>query len=380
MSRRQVIELGGVVATAAVVEAGVPGCSAVVREDVADGPATALPEPVASILRDAALAPSSHNSQPWRVVVSSAERLSIRADLSRALADVDPDARELRLSLGAFVENLVLAAGARGLAGRVDLAAGGDLGRPIAEIHLEPAPPSRYPLERLRRRCTVRRGLRRTALSGQLVAGLIAAAPSAVGFVPAEGPLAGSIREATLGAFRQQTLRDSAQRELARWIRFSNGAARAHRDGLTTASMGIGGLSGWFVRSFYDEDDVMKASFRSRSIDLTSTQVREAGGWFIVVGRGEEPGSIVDAGRAYERLALLARERGVGLHPMSQALEEEPYRAQLLARLGRGGVPHLIVRAGLIDAYPEPATLRRRVSAFASLDPDGGATRSSEAT
>jgi len=365
LNRRQLLELGGIAAAGAVFE-GAAGCSSVVRRDVIAEPTSTrgLPGPLVEILHDAALAPSSHNSQPWRVVVHDPDHLAIHADLARTLPEIDPVGRELRLSLGAFVENLVISAVAGGRACQVDVAADGDLDRPVADVRFSPCPRAAYPLDRLRQRCTVRSGLRSTALPRELVARLLDADHGAVHFVPGQGAVAASIREATIDAFRQQTADDSAQRELARWMHFSNDAVRGHRDGLTPASMGITGLAGWFVRNFYDEDDVMKPRFRRRSIELTSRQACEAGGWFIVTSPDELPGSVLDAGRRYQRLALLAREHGVGLHPMSQALEEDPYRAQLVGRLGVAGVPQLIVRAGLVDAYPEPVTLRRPVNSF----------------
>jgi len=58
-------------------------------------------------------------------------------------------------------------------------------------------------------------------------------------------------------SYRVQTYRDEAQRELAQWIRFSNEEARKHRDGLTTEGMEITGFSGWFVRQFMDQGDVV---------------------------------------------------------------------------------------------------------------------------
>jgi nitroreductase len=372
LNRRQLMELGGVAAAGALLAS----CSSVIRGDVAAEPAgaaSALPEPIGAILHDAALAPSSHNSQPWRVVVEPA-RLVIYADLQRALHDVDPAGRELRLSLGAFVENLVTSAAARGLACRVDVTGEADLEQPVAEIGLARAPRSAYPLERLRQRCTVRHGLGSAALPRDAIARLVAADPSAVRFIDGRSPAAAAIREATVAAFRQQTGRDSAQRELSRWTRFGNDAVRTHRDGLTTASMGITGLSSWYVRAFYDEDDVMAAGFRRRSIEMTAEQVREAGGWLVVTSRDDQPGSILEAGRVYERLALIARECGVGLHPMSQALEEAPYRAQLLGALALDGVAQLVVRAGRVDDYPEPATLRRSVASFAAANASVRAT------
>ncbi|MGV8174288.1 MAG: Acg family FMN-binding oxidoreductase, partial [Methanothrix sp.] len=60
------------------------------------------------LLGYAILAPSSHNSQPWSFNVSDGE-IEIYADRSRWLSVADPDRREMYLSLGAALENLMIA-------------------------------------------------------------------------------------------------------------------------------------------------------------------------------------------------------------------------------------------------------------------------------
>lgn len=362
MARRTFLECIGAASGAAVV-----GCAGMRRREVAQSVSerSELDPLTAEILADAAFAPSSHNTQPWRVVVESPDRVFLYADLERALPDVDPGRRELRLSLGAFVENFATSAGAHGFAVEVESAHDDDLAAPVAVLRLAPASSLRYPLAVLRRRCTVRRGLRSAPLSNEVVAGLVAARPGAIAYVDAREPLAALIREATLDAFRQQTERDSAERELARWIRFGSGAAHAHLDGLPIAGIGASSIATWYMRHFYDSADVMSRRFREGGIKLAAGQVREAGGWFIITSPDQHPASLLEAGRAFEQLALRACEHGIGIHPMSQALEEEPYRSQLLPRLG-DGVPQFIVRAGLVDHYPDRITLRRPVRAFAT--------------
>src|SRR5207248_497493 len=72
---------------------------------------------IAQLLRRAAvratLAPSIHNSQPWRFVLRS-QALEIYADWNRQLRVIDPRGRQLLLSCGCALFNV-----------RVSLAAGG---------------------------------------------------------------------------------------------------------------------------------------------------------------------------------------------------------------------------------------------------------------
>lgn len=57
----------------------------------------------------AAMAPSSHNTQPWRFHVAD-DRVDLFADFGRWLRVADDDRRELFLSIGCALENLLVAA------------------------------------------------------------------------------------------------------------------------------------------------------------------------------------------------------------------------------------------------------------------------------
>lgn len=65
----------------------------------------------------AAQAPSTHNTQPWMFMLGSIGRNEIRiwADRSRWLPVADPDRREMLLSIGCALENLLVAAESLGL-------------------------------------------------------------------------------------------------------------------------------------------------------------------------------------------------------------------------------------------------------------------------
>lgn len=61
------------------------------------------------LVRLATLAPSGHNTQPWKFRLE-AGRIQLYPDLTRRVPVVDPDDRELWISLGSALENLLLAA------------------------------------------------------------------------------------------------------------------------------------------------------------------------------------------------------------------------------------------------------------------------------
>src|SRR3954453_19221739 len=68
---------------------------------------------VEELLRAGERAPSSHNSQPWRLRWHD-DAVEIHGDPARLLPAADPDGRELRLACGAALANVRLAVRAQG--------------------------------------------------------------------------------------------------------------------------------------------------------------------------------------------------------------------------------------------------------------------------
>jgi len=76
--------------------------------DEASYPATGPLDQLRFLVGYAILAPSSHNTQPWRFVVA-ADRIELWFDPSRSLPAIDPEQRQLFMSCGAALMNLRLA-------------------------------------------------------------------------------------------------------------------------------------------------------------------------------------------------------------------------------------------------------------------------------
>ena len=73
-----------------------------------------------NLVRAAVLAANAHNTQPWLFIVSG-ERIELFADMTRTIGAMDPLLREMHLSLGCALENLVLAGPPSGLTAQVVL-------------------------------------------------------------------------------------------------------------------------------------------------------------------------------------------------------------------------------------------------------------------
>jgi nitroreductase len=334
------------------------------RIDPADSPVPGLDKQRAAMLHFAALAPSGHNSQPWRVTAPDESSFIVGFDPGRTLPAVDPDNRELLLSIGTFIENLCLAAGNAGYDPEVIILSRSRTDPEVARITLHPATPKNYPLKRLEMRRTVKSGMQSREIKNSDVDKLSQPFGGRLFYFPAGTRHADCIAEGAIEAFRAQTWREEAQAELSRWVRFGNEESARHLDGITTAGMETGPLASWYINTFMSTEDVLSKTFREKGIDKTATQAREGGGWFIITSAGETVVDIVDTGRRFQRMALRAREHNLAIHPMTQQLEEEKAREQIARAHGPDIIPQFILRVGYLDRYPDPVSPRRPVNRF----------------
>ncbi|BBO70136.1 hypothetical protein DSCA_40660 [Desulfosarcina alkanivorans] len=349
------------------------GCTDATRQALPDFQDTTIPvagldNTALTLLYHASLAPSGHNSQPWRVRIESADSWIIEADAERRLPCVDPLNRELMLSLGTFIENLSLAAGAFGLGTDIRVIARDRHDQEVVRVAFHKDKPTDYPLQRIKKRRTVKLGHLPREITATDVNILSGGMKGQVFYFPRGSNHAACIRDLAVENFRVQASRDEAQQELVRWLRLKPREAKLHRDGLSTEGMEIRGVKGWFVRQFVQPRDFLKETYRQQGVDLTAELAQQGGGWVVITSPGQTVADLIDTGRRFERMALLAREHGIAIHPMTQVLEEKQGIEQIAGSHDNGFYPQFVLRVGYIDTYPEPVSLRRPVDWFVTTE------------
>jgi hypothetical protein len=268
------------------------------------------------------------------------------------------------MSLGAFAENLSLAAGTFGLKAEMQIIAKTSFDREIIEVALKESKSEAYPLKRITQRMTVKHGYLPNIIEKEDVTALSAHLKGRLFHFPRGTEHAQCIEEGVIENFRIQANRGDAQQELVKWVRLSNEDAKQHRDGLTTGGMEIRGFSGWFVHNFAKPEDFMKPSFRRQGVNLTEKLARQGGGWFIITSEGNTVEDWIDTGRKFEHLALMAREHNIAIHPMTQYLEEKEGQKQIADNHEARVIPQFVLRVGYLSKYPDPVSLRRPASWF----------------
>ncbi|MBV5314256.1 MAG: hypothetical protein JZU47_13220 [Prolixibacteraceae bacterium] len=322
---------------------------------------------ICKILHYASLAGSSHNSQPWKVEVFPNDSIVVFADASRLLKVVDPKGIELFISVGAFTENLDIAANSLGYKTEITLhdtginSAGSVASVKLVKTSLPQKPEN---LKELELRTTLRIPFDTMEIKNIDRGKLVSIAPENIILVPSNSPEGRFIAKKELEAYTIQAWQKDAQDELASWMRFSNKDVNSKRDGLTPAGIGIKGIGGFVVRNFMKPEDSKKESFVKSGVEKTQKQVENCGGWIIISTEKEDASEWINVGRIYERINIQCRSLNLGFHPMNQIIEVQPIYQEVNDKMVSGRKIRFVARIGYVNEYPAPVSKRRPVESF----------------
>ncbi len=292
-----------------------------------DFPANASQEEkLTFLLNYAILAPSSHNSQPWMFNVTNNEIL-VFADKSRWLQVADADQRELYLSLGCALENLIIAADHFGyncsvayFPGQKDL---------VAEVVLQrAAKPSQDPrlFSAILSRQTDRNPYEPRAISApnlEMIKSL-STDPDVAVFLANDSATKKRFLDLVVQANGIQYSDANYKSELGHW--------------LGQGVMGPTGMQAKMAQLAVVFLDMGPQQTKQDAELINSTP--HLG--FISTIRADNE-SVVVAGQALERFWLAATALGMSLHPMSQALEVAQTKQELAGLMPVNGtnMPHV---------------------------------------
>lgn len=301
----------------------------------------------------ATCAPSVHNTQPWSFE-ESPRGLLVRADASRQLAVLDPDGRELRVSCGAAVQHLEVAARALGLDTQVRLLPDPADPTVLAElVFTRGQPPTDADVAAAVR--TLTRHTHRGRFTGEPVSPALLTRLAAV--VEAQGAVLRVVHpdelvevEVLLSRAEQALQRlPGYVDELARWVRRAGDDPGT--DGLPAAAVdhGTGRAESLQGRQFA----------ASPPVRPTTPPVAEHPVVVLLSTAGDTPAEQVQAGRALSALLLAAAADDVLAQPLGQAVDTAWARTALNRLLGTLGAPQMLLRLG--HGHSDPLTPRRPV-------------------
>jgi hypothetical protein len=308
---------------------------------------------IREIVRCATLAANSHNAQAWKFAIKD-EAIEIHPDFTRRLTVVDPQDRELWISLGCALENLLIAARSYGLAGEVSYP---DAANPLISAHLTPAAPA---ADRLFHAIPLRQNTRSEysgAAAGVDELRKVEATPLEAGvglkLIVDRAELETVVEYVNAGNVRQYG--DPAfLEELISWLRFNEKEALASLDGLYSKCSGNPTVPRWLGEKF------ISGTKPAQQADADAKKLRSCAGAAIITTPSDDPASWVRAGRVYQRLALAMTALDIKSAFLNQPIETPDIRPQFQSALGLGDqLPQLLLRFGYAASLPK--SLRRPV-------------------
>jgi nitroreductase len=289
-----------------------------------DFPATGEPEDkLKFLLRYAILAPSSHNSQPWKFSIRGDE-IRVFADKTRWLEVADADQRELNISVGCALENLLIAAEHFGYAHQETYFPEGEDSL-VAMVKFAPQEKIDRPrdvvlFEQIPRRYTNRNVYHARRIPEAEMARLHACIQEE-GFwifstnegpyiIYTEAELRRRIDELITRADAIQLTDHAYKEELAFWI-------------------GQGAFGTPWLMAKIEQLAVTYLNISKRQTKKDSEMLLSAPALVALASAADDRKSQVIAGQIFDRIALTATSLGIAIHPMSQILEVPETKAEL---------------------------------------------------
>lgn len=320
--------------------------------------------PWLDLVEDARLAPSPHNTQPWRVGPISAHEADLYAPVDRLLPVEDPDGRFLTAGTGIFVEALEVAAAARGL--RLEYEPlfpdlGVEAAEPalVARLSLHPSTSNgNFPLELLERRRTSRLPYDGRPAPDRALRELAAIAESfghRASF-SSDPELVRFVLELNAATLFDDLAEDDRRTEIAHWTRRSEGEASRLADGFSPSCLGFPPalISLFLDRHRLCEPRLVRAVLTR--IYLRSMRGTATVGW--IAGPWRTPPEWLDAGRMLMRFWLALTAHGLYLQPFGSVITNSRSHARLAEHLSvdeDGGEIWLLLRLGFSAEPPRSA-------------------------
>ncbi|MCA9790759.1 MAG: nitroreductase family protein [Candidatus Eremiobacteraeota bacterium] len=301
-------------------------------------------------LNYAILAPSTHNTQPWRFHLEDGS-VELFAERRRALPVIDPDDRELVMACGAALCNLLIALHHYGWGTLVEQFPEGPESDLLARVSL--AVPAHASCQEHRlfdcipRRHACYLPFDEDPVGGEVLRDLArAASQEGARLVVVDDLARVDLIELVEQADRELEADPAYRKEFADWMRANSSRQGT---GVPGYSRGLGNLFSWLAPAVERRFDLGKGhAEQDRELAWCSALV------CVLASDEDTPLHWLMAGRALQNVLLTGVSYDLQASTLNPPLHRSELRTQLTQLLGLAGHPQAIVRMGR-----PPATVRR---------------------
>ena len=293
------------------------------------------------LVAQAVKAPSGHNTQPWRFRQNGSV-VEIHPDFDRRLPVVDPDDRELFVSLGCAVENLCLAAQTKGYKSAVSVGDKGVITVSLAEeAGVKPSP--------LFNKIDARQ-TNRSVYTGEEIAldslrklqSVCSEKGISVHYYARQTKQFNDIEQYVLRGNTNQMQNEAFKAELKSWMRFNKKHQDQTLDGLSYAVFGAPNVPRWMA------EPIMSMAINAKTQNKADREkIASASQLVLFTTRENSRREWVSLGRTLQRFLLTTTELGVAHAYLNQPNEEAEIASEMTRTLGLDGeYPTILLRIG----------------------------------
>ena len=313
-----------------------------------------MPKQMQELIRYATLAPNGHNTQPWKFKIQE-NTIQIHPDYSRRLPVVDPHDRELWISLGCALENLVIASQAAGYESEI-VYPSSEADYIQAKLQNGKTPNPTPLFDAIPERQNTRSIYDEQPLPAadlELIQGIKLESGVSTRILTSSNQIE-SVLEYVKAGDQNQYANQAFIDELVAWIRFNKSELFQTLDGLYSRCSGNPEVPRWLGKMFVTTDSAKQQA------QTDEQNIRSSSGLLVILAEQDDKQAWINTGRVYERLALTLTTMKLKSAVMNQPIEVHELRSQFQSYLNIGAAqPQFLLRFGYAD--PMPRSLRRPV-------------------
>ncbi len=297
------------------------------------------------ILECGAKAPSGHNTQPWLFKIKKA-RIEVHPNFAKSLPVVDPDNRELFISLGAATENICIAALAKGYLPTVAISENGIIQIKLSKQSLSsPLFPQIF-IRQTNRSLYDGRIIPKESL--ELLKKIDRESFIGMHFFRNGSSEFNSIADLIYEGNSRQMRDKNFKRELQQWMRYNKKHQDRTKDGLSYAVFGAPNLPHFIAKAIISKVVNEKSQNKNDRKKLASSSHL-----ILFTTKNNNIKEWINLGRTLERILLKTTEMGLAHAYMNQPNEILDL-SEKMARILQisGEYPTVLIRVGYSKKMP----------------------------
>ncbi len=307
--------------------------------------------PMVDLVRYATLAPSSHNTQPWKFYLGEDE-IKILPDSTRRLEYADRADRQLYISLGCALTNLLIAASRLGYKYNVSYLPEDELENVAVSIKLtksKKTSPELFPF--LTKRVTNRNKYLKRPIEESIVQEILDASKDPLikiyltSDLRIRADISQLIYEATVFAFNDQIFKD----ELSVWVR---SVFTKSNDGIPLFGFGMPEILSVIAPLMIKK---MPAKIQA---NLDKKLVSSSPALMVITSRVNNHEAWIKIGQTFELINLICTKHGISVAPLASIIEHPDSNQKLKSIIATDQKPLFFARLGYSTKVPHHSPRR----------------------